>query len=136
MFTSCRIAFLSASQYYTVWCEHNFLSIFMLSMSSETLNIILICFDGKKQPIWKIQKRKYSSSNNKKMPKESKVDFFWIWWNAVASFKLGVDLFEIWTKVIVTSLSSSLPYSVLMQHCEQNWTKDHFFADIVSLCTT
>ena len=47
MFTSYRIGFCSVSQNYTVWCEHTFPSIFMLSMSLKTLNIILMCFDGK-----------------------------------------------------------------------------------------
>ena len=50
MFTPYHIVFHSISRYYTAWCEHTFLSTFMLNMSLETLNIILMCFDRKKQP--------------------------------------------------------------------------------------
>ena len=46
----------------------------MLSMSLKTLNIILMCFDGKKQPFEKKNKRKYSNSNNKRMSKVLKID--------------------------------------------------------------
>ena len=53
MFTSYRIDFCSISQNYKIWCEHTFPSIFMLSMSLKTLNIILMCFDGKKLPFEK-----------------------------------------------------------------------------------
>ena len=62
MFTSYRIGFCSVSQNYTVWCEHTFPSIFMLSMSLKTLNIILMCFDGK------------NCQNNKRMSKVLKID--------------------------------------------------------------
>ena len=48
MLRSYRIAFRSVSQYYTVWCEHTFLT-FVLIMSLKTLGIILTCFDGKKK---------------------------------------------------------------------------------------
>ena len=57
MFTSYRIGFCSVSQNYKVWCEHTFPSIFMLSMSLRTLNIILMCFDGKKQLFEKKQEK-------------------------------------------------------------------------------
>ena len=50
MFTSYRIGFCSVSQNYTVLCEHTLPYTFMLSMTLKTLNIILMCFDGKKQP--------------------------------------------------------------------------------------
>ena len=74
MLTSYRIGFCSVSQNYTVWCEHTFPSIFMLNMSLETLNIILMCFDGKNNHLKK-NKRKYSNSNNKRMSKVLKIDF-------------------------------------------------------------
>ena len=45
----------------------------MLSMSLKTLNIILMCFDGKNNCLKK--KRKYSNSNNKGMSKVLKIDF-------------------------------------------------------------
>ena len=45
----------------------------MISMILTTLNITLMCFDGKKQPFEK--KRKYSNSNNKKLSKALKIDF-------------------------------------------------------------
>ena len=45
---SHNIGFCYVSQNYTVWCEHTFPSIFMLSMGLKTWNIIiLMCFDGK-----------------------------------------------------------------------------------------
>ena len=44
MFTSYCIGFCPVSQHYTVWCEHNCLPEFMLSMNLKTLNIILMCF--------------------------------------------------------------------------------------------
>ena len=53
MFSSYRIDFCFVSQNYTVWREHTFPSIFMLSMSLKTLDIFLVCFDGKKQPFEK-----------------------------------------------------------------------------------
>ena len=46
----------------------------MLSMSLKTLNIILMCFDGKNNHLKK-NKRKYSNSNNKRMSKVLKIDF-------------------------------------------------------------
>ena len=46
----------------------------MLSMSLKTLNIILMCFDGKNNCLKK-KKRKYSNSNNKGMSKVLKIDF-------------------------------------------------------------
>ena len=46
----------------------------MLSMSLKTLNIILICFDGKNNHLIK-NKRKYNNSNNKAISKVLKVDF-------------------------------------------------------------
>ena len=46
----------------------------MLSMSLKTLNIILMCFDGKNNYLKK-NKRKYSNSNNKRMSKVLKIDF-------------------------------------------------------------
>ena len=46
----------------------------MLNMSLETLNIILMCFDGKNNHLKK-NKRKYSNSNNKRMSKVLKIDF-------------------------------------------------------------
>ena len=45
----------------------------MLSMSLKTWNIILMCFDGKNNYL-KINKRKYSNSNNKRMSKVLKID--------------------------------------------------------------
>ena len=53
MLISYRIGFCSVSQNYTVWCEHTFPAMFMLSISLKTLNIILTCFDRKKQPFEK-----------------------------------------------------------------------------------
>ena len=54
----------------------------MLSMSLKTLNIILICFDGKNNHLKtatttaiKTNQRKYSSSNKKRMSKVLKIDF-------------------------------------------------------------
>ena len=44
----------------------------MLSMSLKTLNIILMCFDGKNNYLKK-NKRKYSNSNNKRMSKVLKI---------------------------------------------------------------
>ena len=73
-FTSYRIDFRSVSRNYTIWCEHTFLS--TLSISLKTLNIISMCFDVKNN-LWKKCKWKYSNSNNKKMSKELKIDFFW-----------------------------------------------------------
>ena len=73
IFKSYRIGFCPVSQNYTLWCEHAFPSIFMLSMILITLKIALICFDGKKQPFEK--KRKYSNSNNNKLPTALKIDF-------------------------------------------------------------
>ena len=46
----------------------------MLSMSLKTLNIILMCFDGKNNPL-KNNKRKYSNSNNKVTSKVLQIDF-------------------------------------------------------------
>ena len=46
----------------------------MLSMSLKTLNIILMCFDGKNSHLKK-NKRNYSNSNNKRMSKVLKSDF-------------------------------------------------------------
>ena len=74
MFTSYCIGFCSILQNYTVWCEHTFPSIFMLSMSLKTLDIILMSFDGKNNYLRK-NKRKYSNSNNKRMSKVLKIDF-------------------------------------------------------------
>ena len=55
----------------------------MLSMSLKTLNIILICFDGKNNHLKtatttaiKTNKRKYSSSNKKRMSKVLKIISF------------------------------------------------------------
>ena len=50
------------------------LRIFTLSMSLKTLNIILMCFDGKNNHLKK-NKRKYSNSNNKRMSKVLKISF-------------------------------------------------------------
>ena len=49
----------------------------MSSMSLKTLNIILMCFDGKNNFLKKKKKnkRKYSNSNNKSMSKVLKIDF-------------------------------------------------------------
>ena len=47
----------------------------MSSMSLKTLNIILICFEGKNNYLKKKNKRKYSNSNNKSMSKVLKIDF-------------------------------------------------------------
>ena len=48
----------------------------MSSMSLKTLNIILMCFDGKNNYLKKKKnKRKYSNSNNKSMSKVLKIDF-------------------------------------------------------------
>ena len=74
MFTSYRIGFCSVSQNYTVWCEHTFPSIFMLSMSLKTLFNILMFFDGKNNDLKK-NKRQYSSSNDKRMSKVLKINF-------------------------------------------------------------
>ena len=52
MFTSYRIAFRSVSQYYTIWCEHTFLTTFMLSMRLKPLIIILMCFEEKNDQIY------------------------------------------------------------------------------------
>ena len=46
----------------------------MWSMSLKTLDIILMCFDGKNNHLKK-NKRKYSNSNNKRMSKVLKIDF-------------------------------------------------------------
>ena len=46
----------------------------MLSMSLKTLNIILMCFDGKNKPLKK-NNRKYSNSNNKRMSKVLSIGF-------------------------------------------------------------
>ena len=46
----------------------------MLSISLKTLNIILMCFDGKNNHPKK-NKRNYSNSNNKRMSKVLKIDF-------------------------------------------------------------
>ena len=53
MFTSYSTGFYSFSQNYTVWCEYTFPSTFTLSVGLKTLNINLMCFDGKKQPFEK-----------------------------------------------------------------------------------
>ena len=55
MFTSYRIGFGSVSQNYTVWCEHTFISLFMLSASLKVLDIIFMGFDGKNNHLKKIQ---------------------------------------------------------------------------------
>ena len=48
----------------------------MSSMSLKTLNIILICFEGKNNYLKKKKnKRKYNNSNNKSMSKVLKIDF-------------------------------------------------------------
>ena len=47
----------------------------MLSMRLKTLNIILMCFDGKNINSKKKNKRNYSNSNNKRMSKVLKIDF-------------------------------------------------------------
>ena len=48
----------------------------MSSMSLKTLNVILMCFDGKNNFLKKKKKkRKYSNSNNKSMSKVLKIDF-------------------------------------------------------------
>ena len=73
IFKSYRIGFCSVSQNYTLWYEHAFPSIFMLSMILITLKIALICFDGKKQPFEK--KREYSNCNNSKLSAALKIDF-------------------------------------------------------------
>ena len=57
MYTSYCIGFCSISQNYTVWCEHTLPSIFMLSMSLENLNIILMCFDVKNNSVKKKQEK-------------------------------------------------------------------------------
>ena len=57
MFTSYGIGFCSVSQYYMVWYEHTFSSIFMLGMSLKTLNIIWMCFDGKNNHLEKKQEK-------------------------------------------------------------------------------
>ena len=72
---SLRIGFCSVSRNYTVWCEHTFPSIFMFGMNLKTLNIVLMCFDRKKQPLEKKNKRKYNNNNNKRMSKALKIDF-------------------------------------------------------------
>ena len=46
----------------------------MWSMSLKTLDIILMCFDGKNNHLKK-NKRKYSNSNNKRMLKVLKISF-------------------------------------------------------------
>ena len=46
----------------------------MWSMSLKTLDIILMCFDGKNNHLKK-NKRNYSNSNNKRMSKVLKIDF-------------------------------------------------------------
>ena len=53
MFTLYRIGFYSVSQNYTAWCEHTFPSTFLLSVSFETLSIILMCFNGKNNHLLK-----------------------------------------------------------------------------------
>ena len=47
----------------------------MLSMSLKTLNITLMCFDGKEKTTEKKTREKYSNSNNKRMLKVLKIDF-------------------------------------------------------------
>ena len=49
----------------------------MLSMSLKTLNIILMCFDGKKQPFEQNRRESTAIVITKKMLKELKIDFFW-----------------------------------------------------------
>ena len=47
----------------------------MLSMSFKTLNITLMCFDGKNNHLKNKTREKYSNSNNKTMLKVLKIDF-------------------------------------------------------------
>ena len=61
MFISYCKAFRSVSQYYAVLCEHTFLSAFIQSMSLKTLNIILMCFDGKNNHFKKTQEKVHYS---------------------------------------------------------------------------
>ena len=72
MLRSYRIAFRSVSQYYTVWCEHTFLTTFVLIMSLKTLSIILKCFDGKKTTIWKKYRESTAILTTKKCRKNQK----------------------------------------------------------------
>ena len=55
MFTSYRIGFRSVSRNYTKWCEHTFISIFMLSVSLKALKIIFMSSDGKNNHLKKMQ---------------------------------------------------------------------------------
>ena len=73
IFTTYRICFCSVSQNYTVWCEHTFPSISMISMILITIKRYFNVLWWKKQPFEK--KRKYSNSNNKKLSKALKIDF-------------------------------------------------------------
>ena len=78
---SYGICLRCVSQNHTEKLEHTFFSAFMLNMSLITLSIILMSFDRKNNRLKKknthTHKRKYSNSSNKKMSKESKIDFFW-----------------------------------------------------------
>ena len=47
----------------------------MLSMILKTLNITLMCFDGKNNRLKKKSREKYTNSNNKRMLKVLKIDF-------------------------------------------------------------
>ena len=47
----------------------------MLSMSLKSLNITLMCFDGKNNYLKKKTRERYSNSNSKRMLKVLKIDF-------------------------------------------------------------